>query len=76
MHRHPYAETWIVLSGESVITANGVDIDAREGDIVVVEPKTPHKFHNVGSGRLKIMCIHDSPQFVQEWLEEDCSVPT
>ena len=36
LHRHPYSETWIVRSGNARMTADGVDIDARPGDIVVV----------------------------------------
>jgi hypothetical protein len=39
------------------------------GDIIVVTPNTPHKFKNSGSQRLDILCIHDSPQIVQEDLE-------
>ena len=71
LHRHPYSETWVVLSGEALLTADGVDIAAREGDIVVVSEQTPHKFRNSGSGRLQIMCIHASPRMVQEELDDD-----
>lgn len=71
LHRHPYSETWIVLSGEALLTADGVDIEARKGDIVVVGPETPHKFRNTGSDRLEIMCIHASPRMIQEDLDED-----
>ena len=70
LHRHPYSETWVVLAGEAVVTADGVDIPAKEGDIVVVDAETPHKFRNSGSDRLQIMCIHASPRFIQEWLPE------
>ena len=70
LHRHPYSETWVVLAGEAVVTADGVDIPARIGDIVVVDAETPHKFRNSGSDRLQIMCIHSSPRFIQEWLPE------
>ena len=74
LHRHPYSETWIVLAGEAVITANGQEIPATEGDIVVVDAETPHKFRNTGAGRLRIMCIHASPRFIQEWLPEPAAV--
>ncbi|HET8579520.1 MAG TPA: cupin domain-containing protein [Nitrospiraceae bacterium] len=70
LHRHPYPETWIVLSGEALITADGVAIEAREGDIVVVGAQTPHKFRNTGTNRLEIACIHASPRMIQESLEE------
>lgn len=69
LHRHPYSEMWIVRGGRARITADGVDIEAGPGDMVVVGPHTPHKFKNIGEGRLDIICIHASPQFIQEELE-------
>jgi hypothetical protein len=41
------------------------------GAIVVVGADTPHKFRNAGTGRLKIVCIHASPEFVNEMLPDD-----
>jgi len=70
LHRHPYSETWIVRSGKARITAQGEDIEASPGDIVVVGPETPHKFKNIGAGRLEIICIHASPRIIQEELAE------
>ncbi len=69
LHRHPYSETWIVRSGTALMTADGEEIEAGPGDIVVVGPQTPHKFKNVGDGRLDIICIHASPRMIQESLE-------
>jgi mannose-6-phosphate isomerase-like protein (cupin superfamily) len=69
LHRHPYSETWIVRSGQARFTADGDELEAGPGDIIVVTPDTPHKFKNVGTERLDIICIHDSPQMVQEDLE-------
>jgi mannose-6-phosphate isomerase-like protein (cupin superfamily) len=70
LHRHPYSETWIVRSGKARISADGEDIEAGPGDIVVVTAATPHKFKNVGTDRLDIFCIHSSPRIIQEALEE------
>jgi mannose-6-phosphate isomerase-like protein (cupin superfamily) len=69
LHRHPYSETWVVLSGEALFTADGAQIQAGKGEILVVGPGTPHKFRNTGSGRLELMCIHASPRIIQEDLE-------
>jgi mannose-6-phosphate isomerase-like protein (cupin superfamily) len=69
LHRHPYSETWIVRSGRARFTADGEEIEASAGDIVVVGPETPHKFKNVGDDRLDIVCIHASPRMIQEDLE-------
>jgi mannose-6-phosphate isomerase-like protein (cupin superfamily) len=69
LHKHPYSETWIVRSGRVRFTADGQDVEAGPGDIVVVGPETPHKFENVGTDRLEIVCIHASPRMIQEDLE-------
>jgi mannose-6-phosphate isomerase-like protein (cupin superfamily) len=74
LHRHPYDETWVVLSGEVLFSADGVDINTQKGDIVVVSAETPHRFRNTGSGRLQLMCIHAAPRMVQEWLDDEADV--
>jgi mannose-6-phosphate isomerase-like protein (cupin superfamily) len=69
LHRHPYSETWIVRSGRARFTADGQDLEAVTGDILVVGPGTAHKFKNLGPGRLDLVCVHDSPRIIQEDLE-------
>ena len=69
LHRHPYSETWIVRSGKARVTADGEELDAGPGDILVVGPETPHKFKNTGDDRLEMVCIHASPRMIQEDLE-------
>jgi mannose-6-phosphate isomerase-like protein (cupin superfamily) len=70
LHKHPYSETWIVRSGNARITADGQDMEVGPGDIIVVTPETPHKFKNIGTDRLDIICIHSSPKMIQVMLEE------
>jgi mannose-6-phosphate isomerase-like protein (cupin superfamily) len=70
LHRHPYPETWILRSGRARFTADGEEIEAGPGDIAVVTAQTPHKFKNIGSDRLDIICIHASPRIIQEELED------
>jgi len=53
-----------------VETADGQEIEAGPGDIVVVTPETPHKFKNIGTDRLEIICIHSAPRMIQVELEE------
>jgi mannose-6-phosphate isomerase-like protein (cupin superfamily) len=69
LHKHPYSETWIVRSGKARITADGQEIEAGPGDIIVVTSETPHKFKNIGTERLDIICIHSAPRMVQVELE-------
>jgi mannose-6-phosphate isomerase-like protein (cupin superfamily) len=70
LHRHPYSETWIVRSGKARMTADGQDVEAGPGDIMVVSAEIPHKFKNIGTDRLDIVCIHASPRIIQEELED------
>jgi len=70
LHKHPYSETWIIRSGKARITADGQDMEAGPGDIIVVTPETPHKFKNIGTDRLDIICIHSAPRMVQVELDE------
>jgi len=70
LHRHPYSETWIVRSGKVRMSADGEDLEAGAGDIVLVPSETPHKFKNIGPEKLDIICIHASPRMIQEELKE------
>jgi mannose-6-phosphate isomerase-like protein (cupin superfamily) len=69
LHRHPYSETWIVRGGRALFTADGEELEAGPGDIIVVSTDTPHKFTSIGPERLDMICIHDSPTMIQENLE-------
>ena len=69
LHRHPYSETWIVRSGLVLMTVDTETLQAGPGDIIVVGAQVPHKFTNIGTERLDIICIHASPQIIQEDLE-------
>jgi mannose-6-phosphate isomerase-like protein (cupin superfamily) len=69
LHRHPYSETWIIRSGQARLTVDRETLEAGPGDIIVVSAQVPHKFKNIGTERLDIICIHASPRIVQEDLE-------
>lgn len=69
LHQHPYDETFVMHSGEAEFTVAGERVTARAGQVVVVPPWTPHKFVNLGAGRLVMTNIHANDEFVTEWLE-------
>mgnify|MGYP000924756577 CR=1 FL=1 len=69
LHVHPYAETWIVQSGRARIVAGDDTFEAGPGDIAVVPGGMPHKFTNIGEGRLVMFCVHAAGTMVQENLE-------
>ncbi len=69
LHWHPYSETWVVQKGRVLVSADGKQLEAGAGDIVVVEPHTEHKFVALGPGTLEMVCIHASPRMIQTNLE-------
>jgi mannose-6-phosphate isomerase-like protein (cupin superfamily) len=70
LHRHPYAEVFIVQEGQATFTIDGEQIDVGAGDIVVAHAGQPHSFVNSGTGQLRQVDIHLSPNFSTEWLEQ------
>lgn len=69
LHTHPYPETWIVKSGRARLVAGTETLEVGPNDIAVVPAHMPHKFTNIGPGRLVIICIHASETMVQMELE-------
>jgi quercetin dioxygenase-like cupin family protein len=69
LHRHPYEEIFILLKGTATFRRGNDEIDAHEGQIVIVPPNTPHAFTNTGDERLLFVSIHPAPEMQQENLE-------
>jgi len=68
LHVHPYTETWIVRRGEAEFTVGQERFRAGAGDIAVGPAGIPHRFVNVGTGRLEIVCIHANDRIEQDWV--------
>ncbi len=69
LHRHPYAETFVIRQGHVRFTVADETIDAHGGQVVVVPPLTPHRFVSLGPEPMISTHVHASPVFVTEWLE-------
>lgn len=69
LHVHPYPETWVVLKGRVRFEVGGEATETTAGYIVVGPADVPHKFTNIGTDLLEMMCIHPSPVIIQEDLE-------
>ena len=70
LHRHPYAEIFILQDGEGTFTADGAEQVVRAGELVIVPAGTPHKFTNSGDGQLRMISVQPSASFSTEWLDE------
>lgn len=78
LHRHPYPETWFLIDGEARIRLDDTTLDAGPGDTATVPAGRWHGFTNVGTGRLRVLCLHPSPRIFQEWKADPgvLDVPT
>jgi mannose-6-phosphate isomerase-like protein (cupin superfamily) len=68
LHRHPYAEVFVLHEGEGTFTAGDEESRVTAGAVLVVPAGTPHRFVNTGSEPLRMTTIHTSPTFETEWL--------
>jgi mannose-6-phosphate isomerase-like protein (cupin superfamily) len=68
LHRHPYAETFIIRRGSATFTIDGEQVEGRAGQVLVVPATTPHKFAT-GPGGYEAVHIHAGEEFATEWLE-------
>jgi quercetin dioxygenase-like cupin family protein len=70
LHKHPYEEVFVVQDGQLTFTVGDSTIEATSGQIVIVQPHTPHKFINSGAEVARHVDIHVSARMSTTWLEE------
>lgn len=70
LHVHPYDEVFIVREGSALFTVGGEPITAHRGDVVLGPANVPHKYDNLGPGRLRTTDIHVSPRWIQTDLDD------
>ena len=71
MHVHPYSETFLLLEGEGRWTAGDDVVELEPEQMLVVPPKTPHGFRNVGDVPLLVVSVHESGTLEQTFLGFD-----
>ena len=69
LHVHPYDETFIVIEGRARFFVGDTVLDASAGEVVFGPAGVPHKFENLGPGRLQTIDVHHSPEWIQTDLE-------
>ncbi len=65
LHVHPYDETFVVIQGRARFFVGDAVIDAEAGEVVLGPKAVPHRFENLGPGRLQTIDIHHSPRWIQ-----------
>lgn len=68
LHVHPYRETWVVRKGAAEFLVGDERLRAFAGDIVVAPADVPHRYLNVGTEQLELVCIHPSDTIRQQDL--------
>ena len=68
LHRHPYAEIFVLHAGEARFQVDGTALTAGAGDVVIAPAGAAHRFTNAGSRQLSMTCIHTAPETDTEWL--------
>jgi quercetin dioxygenase-like cupin family protein len=71
LHRHPYAEIFVLTQGEARFRLGDAEIEAVGGEIVTVPPNTAHGFAHSGQGELLLTAIHTAPEMATEWLSDE-----
>src|ERR1700743_805574 len=56
-HRHDFEETFILLEGELEATFRGKRSLLRAGDTVNIPSNAPHRFQNISSTPVRMLCI-------------------
>jgi mannose-6-phosphate isomerase-like protein (cupin superfamily) len=69
VHRHPYAELFVVESGEGTFRLGDEEVVVADRRILIAHPNVPHGFRNTGTSELRLIAIHGAPDFDTEWLE-------
>ena len=69
LHVHPYDEVFVVQEGRARFFVGDETIDAVAGEVVLGPAGVPHRFTNLGPGRLQTLDIHHSPRWIQTNLE-------
>jgi quercetin dioxygenase-like cupin family protein len=68
LHRHPYAEVFVVHLGEARFQLDDATLTAVAGDIVIAPAGAAHRFTNAGSTELSMTCIHAATEMESAWL--------
>ncbi len=68
LHRHPYAEVFVVESGQATFRIGDETVVVQGGNVVVSPAGEAHAFTNTGTGELRLTSIHGASRFNTEWL--------
>ncbi|MDQ0727316.1 cupin domain-containing protein [Microbacterium sp. W4I20] len=69
LHRHPYAETFVIHRGRALFTVADGQVVGVGGQILVVPALVSHRFEVLDGGTYEATHVHANDRFITEWLE-------
>ena len=69
LHRHPYAEIFLVEAGEADFSIDGAHVRATAGDILIAPAGSAHRFTSTGEEELRRTAIQTAATMDTEWLD-------
>ena len=69
LHVHPTAEVFLVEAGQATFTIGEEEVVLGPGQIVMVLPETPHRFHNTGDEVLRVVSMQPNAEVHQANVE-------
>lgn len=69
LHRHPYAETFVIHRGRALFTVGDEQLVGVGGQILVVPTLVWHRFEVLEGGTYEATHVHANDRFVTEWAE-------
>ncbi len=69
LHVHPYDETFVIITGRARFFVGDEIVEAGAGEAVLGPAGVPHRFENLGPGRLQTIDIHHAPRWIQTDLD-------
>lgn len=74
LHTHPAQEIWYVLEGEfefpTIREGQRVSTRASAGSVVYVPGEIPHTYHNIGSGRGRLLAVLSPAAEMEDFFKE------
>ena len=70
VHDHMMAESYTVLRGEGEVTVGGERQAVRAGELVYMDPGTPHGIRNTGTEDMHLMFAYAPKQIADHWAKE------
>ena len=69
LHRHPYAETFVIHGGRALFTVGEEQLVGTAGQILVVPQLIWHRFEVLEGGTYAATHVHANDRFITEWSD-------